>query len=304
MGIETALGIGGSILGGVIGAEGAESAAETQAGAAREANALTQRQFNQMRTDLSPYRSSGESANNLLSVLLGLKDNIPSSMRYGNEVSYGALPSSGRWREIYNEVQAKRAPGTDYDTVQIRDEASRLYANEMAEQNPQYGSLLQNFTGQDLQNEPGYQFGLTEGQKGLDRRQLAGGNYLSGGALKAASRYNQEYANTKFDNAFNRDSANKNRLYSMLSGVSNSGQNSAAMTGQAGLNAANSIGNNIIGAGNAQAAGQVGAANAIGNGISGAVNAYQWNQLLSNNKTSTPDWTTPGYGWNGGYSDY
>ena len=49
------------------------------------------------------------------------------------------------------------------------------------------------FTGQvDMTQDPGYQFRLSEGLKALNRQQAAGGNFLSGGALKAAARYGQD----------------------------------------------------------------------------------------------------------------
>jgi len=52
--------------------------------------------------------------------------------------------------------------------------------------------------------DPGYAFRLAEGNKALAGRQAAGGSYLSGGAIKEAQRYNQEFASAEFGNIYNR----------------------------------------------------------------------------------------------------
>ena len=45
---------------------------------------------------------------------------------------------------------------------------------------------------QQFQADPGYAFRLGEGQKALDRQAAARGGLISGGALKAATRYGQD----------------------------------------------------------------------------------------------------------------
>ena len=51
------------------------------------------------------------------------------------------------------------------------------------------------FTAQDFNKfqDPGYAFRLAEGQKALERSAAARGGLISGGALKAAERYGQDY---------------------------------------------------------------------------------------------------------------
>ena len=44
----------------------------------------------------------------------------------------------------------------------------------------------------------------------------ASGDYFSGDAVKAAQEYGQDYASTKYQDAFERDNAEQNRLYEML----------------------------------------------------------------------------------------
>ena len=65
-------------------------------------------------------------------------------------------------------------------------------------------SDYQKFGMAQVQQDPGYAFRLSEGQKALDRSAAARGGLISGGALKAAQRYGQEMGSQEYQNAFNR----------------------------------------------------------------------------------------------------
>jgi hypothetical protein len=73
----------------------------------------------------------------------------------------------------------------------------------LAAQGQQLGNL-ENLNLADVQNDPGYQFNLAQGQQGLDRAAAAGGGLFSGAALKAASQYNQDFANNYYNQAYSR----------------------------------------------------------------------------------------------------
>jgi len=190
--------------------------------------------------------------------------------------------------------------------------------NAAAAADPSYGSLMRayrngeefSFTGKDLENDPGYQFGLNQGTQGIQRGQAARGNFLSGAAMKELDRFNQDYAGTKFDSAFNRNlntwntnlgayNQNRGALYDMLTGVSRAGQNSAAQVGTSNIGASQGIGNALVGAGNAQAAGTVAGANSLMTGINSAANAFN-----TNNPNSAAGWNTLLANQGGGYSGY
>jgi hypothetical protein len=118
--------------------------------------------------------------------------------------------------------------------------------------------------------DPSYQFRLGEGMKALDRQAAARGGLISGGALKAAQRYGQEFASNEFGNAYN-------RLASMagLGQTATGAQSSAA--GQFGANA----GNLMTGAGAARASGYVGGANALTSGLGQYMNYTQSKDLMN-----------------------
>jgi hypothetical protein len=118
--------------------------------------------------------------------------------------------------------------------------------------------------------DPSYQFRLGEGMKALDRTAAARGGLISGGALKAAQRYGQEFASNEFGNAYN-------RLASMagLGQTATGAQSTAA--GQFGANA----GNLMTGAGAARASGYVGGANALSSGLGQYMNYTQSQNLMN-----------------------
>jgi hypothetical protein len=144
-----------------------------------------------------------------------------------------------------------------------------------------YGNLMRNFSQQDFQADPGYQFRLSEGLKGLDRQAAARGGLISGSALKAAQGYGQDLASQEYQNAFNRYQTNRGSVYGMLSGQQGVGQGATNAMGQAGQNYANQAGEAYMGAGNARASGYMGAANAIGQGAGGISNMYMQNQMMN-----------------------
>jgi len=118
--------------------------------------------------------------------------------------------------------------------------------------------------------DPSYKFRLGEGMKALERSAAARGGLISGGALKAAQRYGQDFASTEFGNAYN-------RLASRAGFGQTASTNMGGAAGQFGVNA----GNLITGAGAARASGYVGGANALTGGLNQYMN-YTQNQNVMN----------------------
>ena len=193
---------GASVASGLIGADAAGNAADTQAQSAREANQLSRDQFNQIRSDLAPYRNLGSGASNMLASYLGLPgaSTQPGSLYGQSLVDYSnGVPvananlyaSNEAYRNAWDQALADHQAnyGTGYGVGSDGNEIEQWLRGTLApeftrqEQGPQdanFGSLLQNFTGEDLANEPGYKFGLDQGMEALDRRLAAGGNYEVG----------------------------------------------------------------------------------------------------------------------------
>lgn len=145
----------------------------------------------------------------------------------------------------------------------------------------------------DLEFDPGYQFRLSEGLKGLDRSAAARGGLFSGAALKAAGRYGQDYASNEYGRAFDRYQTNRANELNPLLALMGQGQiATGAMSGAAGTQGQNlSAGYSDIG--NARASGRMGMANALAGGVGQGMSFYQ-NDKLMNMLAGTRNY--PGYG--------
>ena len=113
-----------------------------------------------------------------------------------------------------------------------------------------------------LQNYPGYQFGLQQGNLAQQQSAASQGLLLSGSQLQAAQTFGQNYA---LQNAWN-------PYISQLSSLSGLGENAAATTGQIGASTGANVAQTQLAAGQAAASGAVGSANAITSGLSAATN--------------------------------
>lgn len=135
------------------------------------------------------------------------------------------------------------------------------------------GYLTQTFnpTQQDLENYPGYQFQLAQGDLALQSANSAGGSALSGAAMKNLMSFNQGLAASNYSNYFNQFQTQQNNIFNRLQGIASMGQNAAGNLGTAGTQ---------LGTGIAQA--QAGAASSIAGGIAGASNNIGQSNLLSN----------------------
>jgi hypothetical protein len=144
------------------------------------------------------------------------------------------------------------------------------------------------FGANDYQQDPGYAFRLSEGQKALDRSAAARGGLISGGALKAAQRYGQDMGSQEYQNAYNRaltgyntGVASENQLYNRQAALAGIGQTATNFTNQAGAANAANVGNAYGAAGQAAASGYMGAANAVGQGVGQYLNYSSNNNLLN-----------------------
>jgi hypothetical protein len=147
---------------------------------------------------------------------------------------------------------------------------------------PGYGKYATAEFGMDqFKADPGYAFRMSEGMKALERSAAARGGLLSGATLKGIQRYGQDLASTEFQNAFNRFQAERAGTLNPFQALAGTAQSSANVLGQQAGALGQQLGSNIIGAGNAQAAGTIGQANAIVGGLGQGMNFYQNQQLLN-----------------------
>lgn len=131
----------------------------------------------------------------------------------------------------------------------------------------------------DFQQDPGYQFRLSEGLKTLQNSAAARGGLLSGNALRGISRYGQDYASNEYQNAYNRYNTNQTNSFNRLASIAGIGQTANNALQQSGQNYANQTGGIMMG----NAANQGNAALAAGQarasmygGMSNALGRINW----------------------------
>jgi len=129
------------------------------------------------------------------------------------------------------------------------------------------------FGQEQFQADPGYGFRLSEGQKALERSAAARGGLISGGAMKAATRFGQEMGSQEYTNAFNRYQQERAARLNPLQSLTGMGQTTAAGLGAAGQNMASNVGNYGMAGANATAGGMTDAAAARASGYVGGANA-------------------------------
>ena len=115
--------------------------------------------------------------------------------------------------------------------------------NRLAAGLAQGGEFGTPFSQTNWQQDPGYAFRLSEGQKALERSAAARAGLQSGSALKAAARYGQDMGSQEYQNAFNRYYAERQQMLSPLQSLAGVGQTAAGSLGAAGQNYASNVGN-------------------------------------------------------------
>jgi len=163
------------------------------------------------------------------------------------------------------------------------------------------------FSMQNFQQDPGYAFRLSEGQKQLDRQAASRGGLISGGALKAATRFGQEMGSQEYTNAFNRYQLERQARLGPLQSLTGMGQTTAQQIGGAGQNYAGSsanisqnmardVGETYMGGANARASGYVGGANALTSGLNTYLNYRQGSNMVNAMRGGGGYGTPAGYG--------
>jgi hypothetical protein len=147
---------------------------------------------------------------------------------------------------------------------------------------------------QQFQQDPGYNFRLSEGMKGLERSAAARGGLLSGATLKGAQRYGQDLASQEYQNAFNRYQTERAARLQPLQSLAGVGQTSANTLGQAAGNYAAQAGDMMTSGAAARASGYVGQANALTGALSGAANSYMQGQMMNRMLPQQPQYPSWG----------
>lgn len=303
---------GAAVAGGVIGAMGSNSAADTQAASADRATQAQRDMFERQVQLQEPWRQAGIAGLGKLNTLLGLtpapaqaaaaapstgppvfgglggaagtpggvdpvtqayrdqlgRDPTPEALAYYQQGMARGIPLAAIQQEISTHPEFGVAP------------VAAAAAQAAAPTDPAYGSLLKPFGMADFQADPGYAFRKSEQEKALQRARSVSGSLGSGAYIKDALQRSGDLASQEFGNANARFNANRGFTLNALQSMAGVGQSATNQAGAAAGQFGQQIGSNIIGAGNAAAAGQVGTANALTGGIGQGMSMYQQNEML------------------------
>jgi|GEM_PF-1267750 len=234
---------------------------------------------------MDPWLSLGASVGSTLLSSLGGKS-AAEKQRQAAETA-AALKSS-----MFEQGKALQTPFYDAGTNALDQLMQRL------------PDLTSGYDPSKLTTEPGYQFGLREGQAALERSLAARGRGVSGGALTKAAEYGTNYATTKLGDAFNRDRANRQDAISLLLGLTDRGQRAGENVSAAGNAYATGAGNDMTGAANAAGASDIAQGNLWGNLLNQGASLWN-NRKVPGGVGTGGTGTTPAAGnpWDGYFAE-
>jgi hypothetical protein len=280
VGVGAAAGIGGAL----ISANAAENAADTQAGAARDANATQLRMFEQTRSDLDPYRGAGRTA------LMNLERTANAPLSYR---PYTPTPAYDPAQNLYSpvapytgpsEADLRADPGYQFRVSEGQKALERSAAGKgLLLSGGQLKDLTRFGQGQGAQEyAAAYARGYAQNQD-LYGRNLATNQLDYGrGYQRNADLYGRNLE--AYQTGYNTLLGLRKEQYGEFAGLAGAGQGAVNTLASLGTQTGQQLAQTTIGAGNAQAAGQVGSANAWNAGlgsVAGAGNNYMNYQLLS-----------------------
>ena len=120
-----------------------------------------------------------------------------------------------------------------------------------------------------LEKTPGYQFNLAQGFKANANSAASRGLGISGAENKGGEAFATGLADSTYQQQFSNALANKHQAQNVYTGVAGIGEAAAGSLTGAAVNTGTNVGNNITGAGNAQAASSI----ATGNAVTGVGNS-------------------------------
>jgi hypothetical protein len=274
-----------------LGYQASGEAADTSAAGSMYAADLLDRQFQQTRQDLAPYREAATGA--------------PIYDTEGNVVGYegGALQELGGYGRS-QVAPTQYIPGTEIPQYNVQSNIPQFDPSQF-----------------DIYKDPSYEWRKGEAMRGIDRAAAAGGKVMSGGRLEEIMKRSGEMASQEYGAArgrmlqdygisreaeaaqYGRDLTGYNaalareagmygrgvdaygRAYGQetdylnrLAALSNVGQTATTATGQFGAGAATQQGQQIVGAGQAQAAGTLGQTAALTGAIGDLTSLYTASQ--------------------------
>lgn len=256
----------------------AKGAANTQAQAAQDSNAVQLQMYNQSRQDNEPFRQNALTAQSEFMTLLGLSpySGQPTGMAGGTGPQVQGVvrrqynpklnsPDYAPWGQPEQPQQLAQAPSTPAMTPEQAQQAAF----------------------DRFRSTPGYQFGLNTGFDQVQASAAARGGLYSGATMKALQKFGNDYA----------DQQGYSPYMNRLASLADMGQTANAQNQQAGQSYANQTGYNLANAANARASGLQTSANAWGDAAGNISGIAGWLAGQYKDKNSAAPAGLANYNW-------
>lgn len=245
-----------SIGGALLGSSSSDKAAKAAERAAKESAKVQWDMYSQSRTDMEPWRQTGQNALAMYSGMLGVPAYTPQTQTASTAAPSDTAAQTQQtqqpilWGHDGNEqpiyiYPKSTAPATSTPAPTTAPPTATTV--QPAPTAPDYSAFYKS---------PGYTFRLNEGINALDRSAASRGRLYSGAQMKGVNNYAQGMASEEYNNYANR--------LASLAGV---GQTAATSTASLGAQTAGNVGNSLMEGGQARASGYLGQANAWGNAL-------------------------------------
>ncbi|MFK7336392.1 DNA transfer protein p32 [Acinetobacter baumannii] len=189
---------------------------------------------------------------NVIGAITGSSKQAKAQKEAGNQMVDASNRATDVQKQMFDQMRQDQQPYMNAGTDALKSLMGGMGEN---------GQFMQTYNGQDIYNDPSYQFRLNQGLDAVQSGAAAAGGLLSGATQKALANYGQNFASQEYQNAYNRFNADQTNTYNRLSNIVGLGQNAAAGVGNAGIQTGQAIANNTMAGANAQAAGTIAAGN-------------------------------------------
>lgn len=256
MPVTAAIGGIGSIVGGIIQGHAASSAAKIQSQAAQKVADMATQAGNTAKSDVNAATGTA----------IGRTDAATGTAI--DTVNAKTDQANSTLSNVYSDQKSNLDPYLQAGQQGVTSLASMLQPG---------GELTKQFAfdPSHIQDDPGYQFRLQQGQQAVERSAAAGGSLQGGGTLKAITQYGQGLASTEFGNAYDRAlktfQTNRTNTLSSLGALTGIGQTATGQFNSAAQNFGDQSSSNTFRSGQLDAqTGTQGAQFGAGLGVQGA----------------------------------
>jgi hypothetical protein len=312
--VNAAVAIGGAL----IGSQASKSAAGKQSDAANRATDIEWDMYNQTRTDNLPFMQTGYSANDLINMLMGVAPTsgaatagvtapkltdynalraqlLPQYTTKGDHIEGGFYQETVDEAALQKAIEAQMAKEQQaYQQFQSQQAAIKSGQATTGSENPLYGSLMKQYTPENMLSDPGYKWRMDQMQDQVQSSAAARGGLYSGATAKALQENAAGIAAQGYGDDWNRYETGKGNMLNALLGISGRGQTAVGNVSSAGQGYAGAAGNNLMNAANAQ--GAAGMNNAVIWGNTGNQLASMWGRR----QPTAPSMASSSGGWGTG----